>query len=479
MSKVQAFTMPKWGIEMSEGHLAEWMVKEGDSFSKGQVLALVETDKITNEIEAESDGVIRRIVAPAGGTYVVGELLAVMAPADVPDSEVDAFIASFKPADTRMAAAGGQQRPQAPEAPKAVPAAPAAPAAAPEAKAFYIPNDIAISPQARVRAAELQVDVTKITGSGRHGRITLQDVEIAARPPRTYGGPPVSIAPTTADYDDVFATPMAKRLAVMHGVDLRAIQGTGPRGRIRKNDVLAVVQASGSVRAAPSGQVEVIRMSPVRKTIARRLTEAKQNVPHFYLRVQVRADRLVEVRRIANLALGVKASINDYLVKACALALVRVPEVNIQVHGDEIHRFPNADISIAVATPKGLFTPIVRAADVKSIAEIAAETRSLIDRAQAGRLQAKDIEGGSFSLSNLGMFGVDQFDAIINPPQGAILAVGAVSNQPVEENGALRMVPMMNLSLSCDHRAIDGADGARFLAALREVIEAPEQLLER
>lgn len=476
MSKVQAFTMPKWGIEMSEGHLAEWMVKEGESFTKGQVLALVETDKITNEIEAEQDGVIRRILAPAGGTYAVGELLAVMAPADVPDSEVDAFIASFKPADTRMAAASGQK---AEAKPAAAPAA-AAPAAAPAPKAVHIPEDLAISPQARLRAAELQVDVTRIKGSGRNGRITAQDVEIAARPPRAVGGgAPVSIAPTTADYEDVFASPMAKRLAVMHGVDLRSLQGSGPRGRIRKCDVLAAVEAAGGRRAVPSGEVQVIRMTPMRKTIARRLTESKQNVPHFYVRVQARADRLVEVRRIANLALGAKASINDYLVKACALALTRVPEVNIQVHGDEIHRFPNADISIAVATPKGLLTPVVRAADLKSIPEIAAETRALIDRAQAGRLQAHEFEGGSFSLSNLGMFGIDQFDAIINPPQGAILAVGAVRPQPIEENGALRMVPMISLSLSCDHRAIDGADGARFLATLREIIEAPEQLLER
>lgn len=474
MSKVQAFTMPKWGIEMSEGHLAEWMVKEGDSFTKGQVLALVETDKITNEIEAEQDGMMRRIVAPAGGTYAVGELLAVMAPADVADGDVEAFLASFKPADTRMASASGS-KPQ-PETP-AKAAAPAAPAAA-APKALHIPDDLAISPQAKIRAAELRVDVTQIKGSGRNGRITAQDVEIAARPARAVGGAPVSVAPTTADYEDVFASPMAKRLAVMHGVDLRSLQGSGPRGRIRKCDVLAVAQPAARSRAVPSGEVEVIRMSPMRKTIARRLTEAKQTVPHFYLRVQVRADRLTEVRRIANLALGVKASINDYLVKACALALVRVPEVNIQVHGDEIHRFPNADVSIAVATPKGLFTPVVRAADIRTIAEIATETRSLIERAQAGRLQAHEFEGGSFSLSNLGMFGVDQFDAIINPPQGAILAVGAVRAQPVEENGALRMVPMMNVSLSCDHRAIDGADGARFLAALRELIEAPEQLLE-
>ncbi len=449
---LKAFTMPKWGIEMSEGMIGQWMVEEGKPFARGDVIALIETDKITNEVEAEADGKFVRILADEGETLPVGALLAVFGDDEAP-AEVDAFIAAFRPADARMPATDTEDMIAEAAAETAVPLEPPT-----------IEDRIAISPAARTRALEARLDVASIEGTGRGGRIMLQDVEQALRPlahPKLKG--PYEPAPETS----VFASPVARRLAAQHGVDLGTLKGTGPRGRICKEDVLAA-----AAPAAIAGKVEVIAMTPMRKAIARRLTEAKQQIPHFYLRRRVRADRLLAARAAA----GKRASLNDYLVRAVALALRDVPAVNIQVHGNEIHRMPTADISIAVATEKGLVTPVLRAAESLSLDEIAAATSDLAARARASKLKQDEIEGGSFSLSNLGPFGVEQFDAIINPPQGAILAVGAARPEPVEDDGAIRVVPVLHLSLSCDHRAIDGADGARFLAALASHLEQPEGL---
>ena len=445
---LKAFTMPKWGIEMSEGMIGEWMVAEGQDFARGDVLTLIETDKITNEVEAEADGRFVRILAQAGETLPVGALLAVFGDATDDTGAIDAFVAAFRPADARMAADSDE-----PVARIVVEPAPAG---------ATIPDSVAISPAARARAEQEGVDVSVVSGTGRGGRIMLQDIDQALRPATTLTL--VGTYPATAS-GTAFASPMARRLAARHGVDLGGLTGTGPRGRICKDDVLA--------RARPkAGAVEVIAMTPLRKAIARRLTEAKQQIPHFYLRRRVRADRLLAVRGGST----VRASVNDYLVRAVALALVEVPGVNIQVHGTEVHHFASADIAIAVATEKGLLTPVLRGAEQMSLAEIGEAIADLAARARAGKLKQDEIEGGSFSLSNLGPYGVEQFDAIINPPQGAILAVGAARPEPIDDDGAIRIVPVLHLSLSCDHRAIDGADGARFLAALADLIEHPERL---
>jgi pyruvate dehydrogenase E2 component (dihydrolipoamide acetyltransferase) len=452
---IRAFTMPKWGIEMTEGVVGEWTVAEGAPFSKGTILCLIESDKITNEVEAEQDGTLRRIVATVGETYPVGALLAVIADASVADAEIDAFIAGFK-------GPGGAPAAATPPAPAPAPA----PAAAP--KPIAIPASVAISPKAAQAATALGVDVAGLAGSGRKGRITLQDVEQAARPAVAIGGAPVSITPTTGEIETVFASPLAKRLAAQHGVDLAGLTGTGRKGRISKADVLAAVPA-------PSG-VEIIRMSPMRKAIARRLTESKTTIPHFYLRLEVRMDALLALRERTALIAGTKHSVTDYLVRACALALASNPDVNIQVHGDDIHRHTHADIAVAVATDRGLLTPIVRAAETKSLIQISADVAALATKARDGRLQPAEFEGGTFSISNLGMFGIDGFDAVINPPQGAILAVGATRRVPIETQHALAFASVMALSLSCDHRAIDGAVGAKFLADLKRLIEAPHSL---
>jgi pyruvate dehydrogenase E2 component (dihydrolipoamide acetyltransferase) len=417
--------------------------------------------------------VVKRMIVPAGGdVQTVGVLLAVFADADTPDAEVDAFIANFKAANTSVAAKSGSAAPAA------------APASAPVAPRAKIETNRPISPEALKLAEELGVDLALVEASGRNGRITYQDVYQASRPtaaPALKGG-----ADLAAALDAFFASPLAKRLAALHGVDLAAIKGSGPRGRISKADVLALVKptAAGTIFSdapfvAGPNTPEIEPMDKIRKIVARRLTESKQNVPHFYLRMNVRVDALLDLRKTANLVLGTKASINDYLVKAVAVALVKHRDVNIQVHGDVIHHFPHADISVAVASPKGLVTPIVRSADLMRIDQIAGATKALIAKAQAGKLTYEDMNGGTFSISNLGMFGIDQFDAIINPPQGAILAVGGVNRVLAEaEDGEARFESRMSLSLSCDHRAIDGAAGAQFMATLKGLIEAPEALFK-
>jgi pyruvate dehydrogenase E2 component (dihydrolipoamide acetyltransferase) len=459
MANIRAFTMPKWGIEMTEGTLAEWMVKEGDAFKRGQTLCLIETDKITNEVDAEFDSVLRKIVAPVGEALPVGTLVAVFADASASDDEVAAFAGSFKPANTSVAAKST--------------AAPAPSVATPK----KVETNRPISPEALKFAEEEGVDLATVQGSGKNGRISFQDVYQAIRPAVavTLRGP----ADLATGLDGFYASPLAKRLSVLHGIDLSNVKGTGPRGRISKADVLALVSrpAQSTPFVAGDNAPNIVPMDKIRKIVARRLTESKQSIPHFYLRMSVAVDALLALRQTANLVLGVKASINDYLIRAVAIALSRHGDVNIQVHGDAIHHFPHADISVAVASPKGLVTPVVRSADLMRVDQIAGATSALIAKAQAGKLAFADMEGGTFSVSNLGMFGIDQFDAIINPPQGAILAVGGITRVIAEQaDGDAAFESRIALSLSVDHRAIDGAAGARFMATLKELLEGPEGL---
>ncbi len=467
MANIRAFTMPKWGIEMTEGTVAEWMVKEGDVFTKGQTLCLIETSKITNDVEAEYDAVVKRLIVAAGGdAEAVGVLLAVFADADVSDAEVDAFIGNFKAADTSVAAKSSSPVP--------------AKAAAATPVAAKVETNRPISPEALKLAQEQGLDLTHVAGSGREGRITYQDVQQASRPPST----PALRGALAAPVERHYASPLAHRIAALNGVDLGSIKGTGPRGRISKADVLALIAQSGGISTTPfvagENDAQIVPMDKIRKIVAKRLTGSKATIPHFRLHAHVCVDALLDLRKTANLVLGTKASINDYLVRAVAIALTRHRDVNIQVHGDAIHHFTHADISVAVASPKGLVTPVVRSANLMRVDQIAAATKALIDKAQAGKLSYEDMEGGTFSISNLGMFGIDSFDAIINPPQGAILAVGGINRVLAEdEGGGIAFESRMSLSLSCDHRAIDGSVGARFMASLKELIEAPEGLFAK
>lgn len=468
MTKLRAFCMPKWGIEMTEGTVTEWLAAEGAALKKGDMLCLIETAKITNEVEAERDGMLLRIVEPAGEELPVGTLLAVLGDGDAAADEIDAFVAGYVPADGGT----GKVR-QSIETAEAVEAKSSPPARATE-------TNRPISPKALALAQQEGVDLERVEGSGRDGRITFQDVHQFIRPPaapRLRGT--VALSPEDRA---IFASPLARRLAELHGIDLSGLTGTGPRGRISKSDVLERVERE--TPPPPDAQFVELDNSPtiepfdkLRKVVARRLTEAKRDIPHFYLRTSARADELLALRKTANLVLGIKASVNDLIVMTVAKALAAHPDMNVQVHGDELHRFPHADIGIAVDGPSGLVAPILRQAGRMTLPQLAAATADLVGRAREGKLGWQELDGGTFTVSNLGMFGIENFDAIVNPPQAAILAVGKAQRAPSERaDGSVGFETRIALTLSLDHRAIDGARGARFLATLVDKVENPAQL---
>ena len=406
-------TMPKWGIEMQQGTLSEWHVAEGDTVEKGQLVALVETDKINNELEADEGGVLYKRLADEGEVKIVGELIAVMGDSGVSDDELADFISKFVAPDTSMAAGGEGSKEASPAPKKDTPA---------------ITNSdfdaVSISPAAKALAISLGISPDQIEGTGRKGRMSLQDVEQSA-------------------------------------------------AKLGLTGAAADANEGGAIKNEPV----IETMSSLRKTAARRLSEAKSTIPHFYLRVDVNLDALLKAKKSYESDKGVKVSVNDLLIKAAASALMENPDVNVQLHGDDIHKFPHADIAVAVATDKGLITPVVKVADQKSVDEIASSVRDMAGRAREGKLTHADMSPGTFTISNLGMFGIDQFDAIINPPQCAILAVGTASRRAVEVDGKAAFASLVSLSLSCDHRAIDGALGAAFLKSLKDLLEAPESFL--
>ena len=412
--KIFPITMPKWGIEMQQGTITEWHAVPGGALAKGAPLLDVETEKIVNSVEAPVAGTLRRIVAETGSTEAVGALIAVFADAAVSEAEIDAFITGFKPADASFDHAD----------------APAVPAAAAPALDAAAEGEARISPIARRIAERLGVDITQVKGTGRNGRVSKEDVEAYAASIGVQAG----------------ATPVA-----------------------------APVVASTAAAAATGEGVVREKMTSMRATIARRLLESKQGIPHYRLAADVDLTALL-ARRAALRAAGTEVSVNDLLVRACALTLVKHPAVNAQLQGDEVHKFPHADIAVAVATDGGLVTPIVRSADTKSAAQIGAETGDLATRARSGKLTREEITGGTFTLSNLGMFGIDRFDAIINPPQVAILAVGAGADRVIARGGGVVVAKVATLTLSCDHRVVDGAIGAQFLQALRQTIESADAL---
>lgn len=426
--------MPKWGIEMQQGTLTEWDVKEGDVVSKGQLIALIETDKITNEMEADSSGVIYKIIAGEGEVKTVGQLLAVMGDEGESEQAVAGFVKAFEAPDTSMAAGDGSSPEPSPD-PSSDPSsaqsetdssgAPAAPSSSVSEADF---DGMKISPGARRRAIALGLKPELIVSTSKRGRISVQDVEQSA----------IANGMMTLDTDAPANT-----------------QGAKP---------------------SFSNEPTIATMSATRKTVARRLTEAKSTIPHFYLRSDIRIDALLEEKARFAAQSGTKLSVNDLLIKACALALTENPEVNVQIHGDDIHSFAHADIAVAVATPKGLITPVVRSADLRDVSDISSAVKDMAARARDNKLTREDIAAGTFTLSNLGMFGVDQFDAIINPPQCAILAVGAKRTAWVQKGEGGVFADYITCSLSCDHRAIDGALGAAFLTSLKTLIETPQRL---
>jgi pyruvate dehydrogenase E2 component (dihydrolipoamide acetyltransferase) len=442
--------MPALSPTMEEGTLAKWLVKEGDTVSSGDVMAEIETDKATMEFEAVDEGVIAKIEVAEGTEGVkVGTVIALLAV----DGE-DAGEVAAAPANEEAKAE-------------------AAPASAPEP------------------IAEKEAVVPANAGTAGDG----------AQPKAT----PAS-AGATSSGDRIIASPIAKRIAEQRGIDLSTIKGSGPGGRIVKADVEdaepgatspARAESAGSeaepkaqpqaptpapAQAAPAATpdfgipYEAEKLNNVRKVIARRLTEAKQTIPHIYLTVDVQLDKLLKLRGELNAALepqGVKLSVNDLLIKALAKALIQVPKCNVSFAGEELRKYSRADISVAVAAPSGLITPIIVDAGSKSVSAISTEMKALADKAREGKLQPHEYQGGTASLSNLGMFGTKQFDAVINPPQAMILAVGAGEKRPWIVDDALAVATVMSATGSFDHRAIDGADGAALMAAFKALVEAP------
>ncbi|WP_239807285.1 2-oxo acid dehydrogenase subunit E2 [Croceicoccus hydrothermalis] len=364
------------------------------------------------------------------------------------------------------------------------------------------PDQPPASPSARKLADEHGLDLATVTATGPNGRITRGDVEnaIAAGPPPTSVAPkPAAAEPAPAAseaQDNVSASPIARRMAAERNIDLATVKGSGPNGKIVKADIenyepgsapapapakaeaqAPVAASSTDAREAPYEQMP---LNNVRKTIARRLTEAKQTIPHIYLTVDIRLDALLALRGQINASLaanGGKVSVNDMLIKALAVALERVPQCNVSYRENVLYKYLRSDISVAVAAPSGLITPIVRDAASRGVASISSEMKELAGKAQDGKLQPHEFQGGTASLSNLGMFGIKQFDAVINPPQAVILAVGAGELRPVSTENGVESATVMTATGSFDHRAIDGADGAQLMQAFREICENPMSLV--
>ena len=430
--------MPALSPTMEEGTLAKWLVKEGDEVKSGDILAEIETDKATMEFEAVDEGRIGKLLVAEGSAGVkVNTPIAVLL-----DEGESADDIGSSPAAKPEAKA---------EAPKAESAAPAAPAAAPSQAAPKKADGgrVFASPLARRIAAEKGIDLAAVTGSGPHGRIVKADVE---------GAQPGAAKAATAA-----ATPEAAKPAP-------APAAAAPAGP----------SAETILKMYADRETTEVALDGMRRTIAARLSEAKQTIPHFYLRRSAKLDELMKFRAMLNKQLesrGVKLSVNDFIIKACALALQEVPDANAVWAGDRILKLKPSDVAVAVAIEGGLFTPVLKDAQQKTLSALSTEMKDLANRAKTKKLAPHEYQGGSFAISNLGMFGIENFDAVINPPHGAILAVGAGIQTPVVENGEVVIRNVMSMTLSVDHRVIDGALGAQLLQAIVNHLENPMGML--
>jgi pyruvate dehydrogenase E2 component (dihydrolipoamide acetyltransferase) len=468
--------MPKLSPTMEEGVLATWHKKEGDAVEVDDLLAEVETDKATMEFRAFDKGTLLKLLVGAGANVKLGQPVAILGN---PGEDVSALASE----------AGGGAAPESGTKK-------AAPAAKKEAEEEEPATETPRSPRVVAKTdgpskATPAAETAPAAGPvDRGSRLSRTERDVAAE---------------TAKPNDerVLASPYVRKVARERGIDLSQAQGSGDHGRIVVADLDSIGSANGAAPkalarapqaalASPSlAQPEARPLSPMRKTIARRLTQSKQTVPHFYLTIDVDAEELSKLREQINaeLAGGASAkrgedapkpdkiSLNDLLIKACGAALVRVPECNAQFTEDAILVHKRVDISVAVAIPDGLVTPVVRNVDQKSVVAIAREVRDLAARARSKKLRPEEMSDGTFSISNLGMFGIDEFSAVINPPEGAILAVGQVRDEPVVKNGSVVPGKKLAMTLSCDHRVVDGAVGAAFLAELRELVEHPMRVL--
>ena len=471
---------------MEEGEITEWRVAVGDRIAVGDELVDIETSKIVNAAESPVAGTLVRIVGEVGQMLQVGMLMGVVATAETDDAAIDAFIAAFVPDASGSALAQGANTGSATKPAAAAAVQPAAPATVVPASPSASPNalsegpddsDVNASPVARRIAKAHSINLHNVTPTGRNGRVSKRDVEQAAGIRVLAKANPGTAASgeqqrSTADDSQVPSTPVARRLARRLNINLNDVKPTGRRGRVSKQDV-----EKAAVNATGMAYYREEKLSGMRKTIAARLSESKQSIPHYRVSVDIEIDSLLQQRAYMNDALGHKISVNDFVIKGCASALQQVPEVNVQYTPDCIRQFDQADISMAVAVKGGLITPVIRNVGAMSLPQIAEESRDLAARAQSGTLSVDEFSGGTFSISNLGMYGVDQFDAIINLPQAAILAVAAGVKKPVVRGDNIVAATVMRVSLSADHRAIDGAVAARFLKSLKGFLENPASML--
>ncbi len=429
--------MPALSPTMEEGTLAKWHVKKGDTVKSGDVIAEIETDKATMEVEAVDEGVIEDILVAEGteGVKVNSPIARLSGEGEAPAPKAEAPAAKAEPAKAEPAKDEPKPEPAKAEvaAPASTPAAPAA--AAPAAKASG--ERVFASPLARRIAEQKGLNLSNVQGSGPHGRIIKRDVD-GATPQAKAAGAPAPSAPAGA------AAP-------------RQVQSLAQMG-------------------IPDGSYDLVPLDGMRKTVARRMTESFRDVPHFPLTIDLEIDALLAARVKINGLLekqGGKVSVNDLVIKAAAIALKQVPETNASYSPEGIAMHHHADIAIAVALDHGLITPIIRSAELKGLAQIALEAKDLAERARSKKLKPEEFQGGTFSISNLGMFGIKTFASIINEPQGAILSVGAGEKRPVVKNGELAVATVMSVTLTCDHRVVDGAIGARWLTAFKALIEDP------
>ena len=441
--------MPKLSPTMEEGQLSRWLKKEGDKVSMGEPLAEIDTDKATMEMQALGNGVLRKILIQEGESAPLGQVIAIIGEPDEDISALESKSASSAPAKASPPSEPKESETKEPETEEPVEAKPAAAVPA---------------------AAET---------AGGNGQGAAKPVEAAS------GG-------------RLIVSPLAARMAAESGIDLRSINGSGPGGRIIKRDVEGLISQGGTgapaaarqpdkshlraVSSAPAakrepGQPSAYHDEPIteiRRIIAKRLVTSLGPIPHFFLTTEIEMDRVAEMRTaIKELEPDLKISVNDIIIKVAAAALVQHPQVNASFQDKVIRYYEHADIGVAVAIEDGLITPVVRAADQKSLSEIAAEVRELAGRAREKRLKPEEYTGASFSISNLGMFGIDEFTAVINPPEGAILAVGAMSPKPVVRDNEVVVRQIMKVTMSCDHRVIDGATGAKFLQTFKKILENP------
>ena len=450
--------MPALSPTMTEGNIAKWLKKQGDKVEPGQVIAEIETDKATMEVESVDSGVIAKILVSAGTHGVkVNQLIAVLREDGDDDAAIDKIIAEANDADAANSAQG---------------------------TGAEVTDNTAADNSKKTNATNAKIAIDEKIGS-----LALNSSPSSigdARGGETSGG-------------RIFASPLAKRIAKDKAVDLREVHGSGPGGRIVRDDVLASVkncsvsgkevkdqtipkiceQTSFTERTQPASSYEMTPVSNIRKVIAQRMVQSKQEVPHFYLSVTCEVSELLELRTQMNQRAGdrYKISVNDIIVKASAMAMRDVPETNASWSNDGMLYYNSVDVSVAVALDDGLITPIVKNADQKSLSTVSNEIKQLAGRAKAGKLRPEEFQGGSFTTSNLGMYGMESFFAIVNPPQSFILAIGAALDKPVIKNGELTIGKTLTITMSCDHRVIDGAVGARYCSALHGYLISPMTIL--